>query len=75
MAELLGPRGVLLAICRGRSDDVALEELDAPPYALTPRELTTLMRDASLTPVQSIDDFEDDNVPPVRRLRGCFKRA
>lgn len=75
MAELLGPRGVLLAICRGRANDAPVNGFDAPPYPLTVGELVGLMRGAGLAPLSDVDDFEDDGDPPVRRLRGCFKRA
>jgi hypothetical protein len=33
------------------------------------------MEAAGLRPLRSIDDFLDDEAPPVRRLRGAFVHA
>lgn len=75
MASLLSPRGgLLLAICRGRDPDIALDSVDGPPFALTAAELTWVMQDAGLHPVRPLDVYLDDNSPAVLRLRGAFRR-
>lgn len=75
MAELLGPHGVMVSICRGRPDDVPLEQVEGPPFSLTPADLIETFAAAGLAPTRAADDFEDDNSPPVRRLRCAFRRA
>jgi len=75
MSELLSHRGILVACCRGRDPEVVLDSISGPPWELTSEELVSLMRSAGLEPVRAVDDFEDDNRPPVRRLRGAFRRA
>lgn len=75
MASLLSPRGgLLLAICRGRDPDIALDSVEGPPFALTAAELTWVMQDAGLHPVRPLDVYLDDNSPSVLRLRGAFRR-
>lgn len=75
IASLLSHTGHLLAIARGRPEDSPIDAIDGPPWPLTHAELHALMDDAALAPVRHIDDFMDDNAPPVRRLRGLFHRA
>lgn len=75
MADLLNHHGVLLAIARGREESVPVEQVEGPPFAFTARELTALMAQVGLSAVRAVDDFEDDNSPPVRRLRGAFRRG
>jgi len=75
MASMLNGKGYLLAIARGRAPHVPLNDNDGPPFPLTAHELLDVMAGAGLDPVRAIDDFMDDNVPPVRRLRGAFHRA
>lgn len=75
MASLLNSKGVLLAISRGRAPELPLTEHDGPPFPLTVSELNDVMASVGLDPVRDIDDFHDDNAPPVRRLRGLFRRA
>lgn len=75
MSRLLSPRGVLLAIARGRDESVPLSTLDGPPFPFTAKELTDLMGTAGLSPLRPVDDFTDDCTPPVRRLRGAFHRG
>jgi SAM-dependent methyltransferase len=74
MADLLSHRGVLLAVARGRDDAQPLNEVDGPPWSLTPDEMIEVMDGAGLAPARPLDDFEDDNSPPVRRIRGIFRR-
>jgi len=75
MARLLSHRGVLVAIARGRKEHVPLESIDGPPFSFTPSELVETFTSVGLEPVRAMDDFTDDNSPPVRRLRACFRRA
>ncbi len=73
IASLARPRGLVLTICRGRDDADALP--DAPPFALSPRELADAFAGVGMGPTRAIDDFQDDEAPPVRRLRCTFKRG
>lgn len=75
ISSLLCPHGVMLAVCRGRQEGVPLESFDVPPYPLTAPELDGLMRDAGLAPIHPTCAFDDDCDPPVKRVRGAFKRA
>ena len=75
ITSLLGPRGVLVAVARGRDDHEPLEEVHGPPWPLTRGELTGLMEASGLKPSRAIDDFMDDKVPPQRTLRGVFEHA
>ncbi len=75
MSELLSHRGVLVACCRGRQAGEQSGEDSGPPWGLEADELVEIMGGAGLEPVRAVDDFEDDNQPPVRRLRGAFTRA
>ncbi|MDX2115593.1 MAG: methyltransferase domain-containing protein [Planctomycetota bacterium] len=74
-ASLLSPRGgILLAVCRGREPGTRVEISAGPPFALTRDELVGLMTGCGLSPVREVDEFLDENSPPVRRLRGAFRR-
>lgn len=75
MSELLTHRGILLVVARGRAEGSRLEDVEGPPWALTLAELLSLGDGAGLRPLRAVDDFMDDNRPPVRRLRGLFRRA
>lgn len=74
VASLAGSKGYVLAICRARDESELLETLPGPPWPLTARELAGLMEAAGFHPVRAIDDFLDDETPPVRRLRAVFAR-
>ncbi len=74
IASLVSPHGRLLAITRGRPDDEPLVSTPGPPYAFTPAELIGVLGAHALVPEGRLDDFMDDNDPPVRRLRGVFVR-
>lgn len=75
LAELVSTRGLLVAICRGRKESVALETVEGPPWALTACELLGLMEASGLHPVRAPDEFTDDEAPPVERLRCAFCRG
>lgn len=78
LASLLAPRGVLLAVCRGRTQQEPLEQVIGPPWPLTCAELYDVLSAAGLYPVQGepavIESF-DGETPPKRRLRGAFTRV
>jgi len=75
ITQLLNHRGVLLAIARGRDESVPASTLDGPPFPFTANELETLFIEAGLTLDRPIDDYQDDNAPPVRRLRAIFRKG
>ena len=75
IASLLNHRGVLLAIARGRDDSVEASSLEGPPFPFTAGELESLFAEQGLTLDRPIDDYEDDNAPPVRRLRAVFRKG
>jgi SAM-dependent methyltransferase len=75
LSSLVTPHGVVLAICRGRDDLAPLDEVQGPPFPLTPAEMLRLMEGAGLRPLRGVDDFTDDETPPQRRVRGVFVRA
>jgi SAM-dependent methyltransferase len=75
IGALARPRGVVLAVCRGRGDGEPIEAVEGPPYALTCGELAGLFAREGFVPVSGVDDFEDDETPPVRRLRAALRRA
>lgn len=75
MADLLNHNGVLIAIARGRDEGLPLSAVEGPPFPFTSKELLSVMAEVGLSPVRALDDFLDDNAPPVRRLRGAFRRG
>jgi SAM-dependent methyltransferase len=75
MAELLVHGGVLLACARGRSDEIPLEAVSGPPFAFSSNELDKTLRGAGLIPIEPVACFEDDNDPPVQRLRAVYRRC
>jgi SAM-dependent methyltransferase len=72
IARLLSPHGNLLVICRGGAEPVSTD--DGPPWALTEDELLRAVAAAGLNPAAPLAIFNDDEDPPVRRMRGLFKR-
>ena len=72
IAQLMSPHGHLLVICRGTDDTVSVD--DGPPWALTKDELLEIASAAGLNPTDPLAEFDDDEDPPVRRMRGLFKR-
>lgn len=69
LASLVSPGGRLLLLCRARDREEPEGQL---PWPLTREELGTL-RDQGLAEL-SVDDFFDDENPPVRRFRAQFGR-
>lgn len=74
IVSLARPRGVVLAVCRGRDDHEPLDQVAGPPFPLTARELTGLMESNGWFPTRAVDDYLDEGVTPVRRLRAAFRR-
>ena len=74
IASLARPRGVVLAICQGRDEHELIEHVSGPPFPLTAPELCGLMEAQGLYPTRAVDDYLDDDSPPVRHLRGAFRR-
>jgi len=73
IAGLARPRGTILVICRGCGEADAMPEL--PPYPLKRGELESLFAAHGWAPIRGVDDFEDGEDPPKRRLRTALKRA
>lgn len=72
IASTCCPRGTVLCICRGRDDDQSLESFKGPPWPLSAHELVAMFERAGMHPIREPDDFEDDDVPSVRRIRAAF---
>lgn len=75
IAQLACPRGLIVAIARGRDESETLETVQGPPWPLTASELTGLLESNGWRPTRAADEFEDDENPPKRRLRATFARA
>lgn len=75
ITQLACPRGLIVAIARGRDDSELLESLQGPPFPLTPPELLGLFESCGWQPTRKVDDFLDDENPPQRRLRASFVHA
>jgi len=69
LASCVAPQGELLVICRGRDE---AEPEGQMPWPLTRAEVEGFTR-LGLTLVR-FEDFLDDETPPVRRMRGLFRR-
>ncbi|CAE7897703.1 hoxF, partial [Symbiodinium necroappetens] len=70
IASLLNHRGVLIAIARGRADDIPVATLDGPPFPLTASELEALFaQGCGLTLDRPIDDYESRGIiAPMRTM-------
>ena len=66
-AELVHPKGALLVIERGEAGSVG--------PGLAPEELLDLLGACGISPIEGLDDFEDESEPPVRWLRACCRRS
>jgi flavoprotein hydroxylase len=69
LRTFVAPGGTLLVIARGREP---AEPEGAMPWPLTRREVEAIAGDG-LT-LTGLEDFLDDEDPPVRRLRATFRR-
>ena len=61
-----------MMICRGADRSAVIA--DGPPWPLTEAELREVIAGAGLVD-ESLCSFEDDEDPPVRRMRGVFHRG
>lgn len=75
ITSLCGPRGVVVAIARARAENEMLEQFQGPPWPLCKGELCGLLESCGMKPLRAVDDFVDDETPPMRRLRGVFEHA
>ncbi|MHC4946766.1 MAG: class I SAM-dependent methyltransferase [Planctomycetota bacterium] len=73
IADLVAPHGHLLVIARAGERPAAIE--DGPPWPLTEAALVEAAGLAGLAPHGPACVFEDDEDPPVLRLRAAFRRA
>ncbi len=73
IGRLASMRGSLLVICR--ASELPVREEDGPPWALTQQQLCEYAAAAGFEPDGSIDVFEDDETPPVIRMRALFRRS
>jgi SAM-dependent methyltransferase len=73
MAKLLARHGHLLVICRAASTPVTADE--GPPWPIPCDELRRAASDAGLVEAVPISVFDDDEAPPVRRMRAVFRRG
>jgi SAM-dependent methyltransferase len=72
IGELMSPRGHLLVICRAAGSPGAGE--DGPPWPIGKDNLLRMTAGAGLVPADPIAVFDDDQAPPVRRMRALFRR-
>jgi len=73
VAELVSPRGCLLVIARHA--ETSADQTDGPPWPITLDELNAATRAAGLEPQGDVSVFVDGETPPVRRMRGLFRRV
>jgi hypothetical protein len=67
LAELVAPGGRLLVVTRGRGE---LDPPGAMPWPLTTAELDQFTQEG--LDLVAIEDYLDDEDPPVRRLRAHY---
>jgi SAM-dependent methyltransferase len=72
VAAMACPRGAVLAIARARADGSPLSPEGPPPWAFTAAELAGVFERAGMCVDGEIERFEDDQTPPVPRLRALF---
>jgi SAM-dependent methyltransferase len=74
LANLMAPHGLLLVIARGAPGSDPPQA--GPPWPLTESELLDAAEQAGLESAAEICSFVDDQEePPVRRIRAVFRRA
>jgi ubiquinone/menaquinone biosynthesis C-methylase UbiE len=69
LRRLVAPCGTLLVVARGREPHEPGGEM---PWPLTRAEIEAIADDALI--LRSLEDFLDDEDPPVRRFRAAFVR-
>lgn len=73
ISELLSPHGRLLLICRGTTSRISPDS--GPPWPLSEEQVLETTAMAGLEPEGEICCFQDDEDPPVTRIRGVFRRV
>jgi SAM-dependent methyltransferase len=73
MGQLVGMRGLLLVIGRAGAEPSRIE--DGPPWPMTRQQLCDFAALAGFEPDGQVDVFDDDEAPPVRRMRALFHRV
>ena len=73
VVDLVSMRGYLVVVARHTEDDVLAE--DGPPWPLHRERLAEIAEGAGLKSSSPISVFQDDEVPPVTRMRAVFNRA
>jgi 2-polyprenyl-3-methyl-5-hydroxy-6-metoxy-1,4-benzoquinol methylase len=73
VTDLVSMRGYLVVIARHAEDESLVE--DGPPWPLHRQSLEEMARRAGLKMSSPIAVFEDDEDPPVTRMRAVFNRA
>ncbi|MCA9310929.1 MAG: methyltransferase domain-containing protein [Phycisphaerales bacterium] len=77
IASLLNHHGILFISSRVRPESVSLDSLEEAPFPFTPVEMQELCGQAGLEVADDAGGFldnEDENQPPVRRIRAAFRR-
>ncbi len=70
LVSFLAPQGWLLVICRGRDESEPEGQL---PWPLTRAEIESFTK-LGLSLLR-LEDFPDDETPPVRRTRALFRKS
>ncbi len=74
LAKLMSPHGLLLVVAHAAGEPVG--EAVGPPWPLTARELLEAAAEAGLAPMGEVGSvIDDEEHPPVRRIRALFTRA
>lgn len=72
LSDLMSPHGHMLVIARASDEPVSVD--DGPPWALTQDDLLQAAAQTGLRPADPINVFEDEEDPPVQRMRALFER-
>lgn len=67
MADLVHPKGSMLVIERGARESVS--------PGLEPDDLLGLLGSCGISPIEGLDEFEDESAPAARWLRTCCRRS
>lgn len=72
VASLAASHGVILAVAAARPAEQPLDDVAGPPWPMTASELQAAFAQAGWFPSGSVAEFDDDENPPVRRIRAAF---
>jgi len=75
LSEILSPHGHMLLIARAAEDGATTPPGDEPPWPLSAEELRRLCGTAGLKIREPVSIFEDDDDPPVMRLRAVIHKG